>query len=435
MAEEGKQGPPKGVELTERASGAPSIIFLADTRTYRLEDFAAAARKLGADLLVGSDRCHVLAGLSEEQFLIVDFDRPREAARRVVEYARATGVDAIVPGGDRMAVVSALASAELGLPHHSPEAALTAGNKRLLREALAGLGPAHHVFRLDDPPTRVAGMVSYPCVLKPLRLSASRGVIRANDPDGLARARLRIEKILRSDAIRSRHDPENELFLVEEFVPGREVALEGLMSGGSLRTLALFDKPDPLDGPFFEETIYVTPSRHPPGTQQAIARQAERAARAIGLAHGPVHAELRFDDSGVSVIEVAARTIGGLCSRALRFGLGVSLEEIVLRHALGEDVSTLERERQAAGVMMIPVPRAGILKEVLGIETAKRVEGIEAVEVTMSPGQVLVPLPEGTSYLGFLFARGEEPAAVERSLRLANGALSLRIAPSAPSAH
>jgi biotin carboxylase len=438
MAQRAEQRAQEGLVGRGRASGGSTVLLLADTQSYRVEDFAAAARRLGIGFIVGSDRCHVLAALFDEKFLIVNFDRPDEAARAIVDFTLAQRIDAIIPGGDRMAVVASLASSALGLPHNPVDAALAASDKRLLREALARGGvrsPRHAVFSIDEPAMlageRVAAEIGFPCVVKPLRLSASRGVIRADDRGSFALAVARLAALLRTDEIRKMRDAENERYLVEEFVPGAEVAVEAIITAGSLHVLAIFDKPDPLDGPFFEETIYVTPSRLPASVQAEIAAETAAGARALELTFGSVHAELRVNERGAHIIEIAARSIGGLCSRALRFGLGASLEEIILRSALGQSVDSLERERAASGVMMIPIPRAGILKEVRGVADAERVAGIESVTITVDPGQTVVPLPDGASYLGFLFARGESPALVEQSLRDAHAALSFAIAPRA----
>jgi len=415
-----------------------TALLLADTQSYRVEDFAAAARALGIGFIVGSDRCHVLAEMFDERFLIVDFNRPKEAARAIVDFTRERPVDAIIPAGDRMAVVAALAAEALGLPCNPIGAALAASNKQLLRNALERAGvrsPRYQVFRADADlratATVIPDWVRFPCVLKPLRLSASRGVIRANDRETFMDAFARVAALLRSPEIRAMRDPANERILVEAFVPGFEVAVEGLVDAGDLRVLAIFDKPDPLDGPIFEETIYVTPSRLPAETQRAIAEETAAAARALGIVTGPVHAELRVNSHGPTIIEIAARSIGGLCSRALRFGVGASLEEIILRSALGLGVASLERESRASGVMMMPIPRAGILRGMRGIDAAEAVPGIHSVTLTVKPGQSVVPLPEGASYMGFLFARGDTPAAVESALRAAYGMLVFDIAPSA----
>jgi biotin carboxylase len=269
--------------------------------------------------------------------------------------------------------------------------------------------------------------VDYPCVIKPLSLSASRGVIRADDAAQFVAAFQRLVAILqRPDVALSARRSTREI-LVERFIPGSEVAVEGLLTNGQLRVLALFDKPDALDGPFFEETIYVTPSRFPIAVQDAIASCIAEVASALGLRHGPIHAELRVNEQGPWMLEIAPRSIGGLCSRTLRFANGLSLEELLLRHALGFDVQALARERSAAGVMMIPIPQAGILRQVTGQEDATRVAGIEDLRITIPVGQAVVPLPEGSQYLGFLFARGDTPAAVESALREAHRRLTFVI--------
>jgi biotin carboxylase len=270
---------------------------------------------------------------------------------------------------------------------------------------------------------------SYPCVLKPTFLAASRGVIRANNPDEFVAAFRRIADLIAQPEVAEKGREATREVLVEEYVPGVEVALEGLLIAGHLKVLAIFDKPDPLDGPYFEETIYVTPSRHPDAVQDNIASTTAAAARAIGLREGPVHAELRVNEHGPWLIEIAARSIGGLCSRTLRFGAGLSLEDLILMHAIGRGVEAYERERQPAGVMMIPIPRAGILREVRGMHAARQVPGIVDLTISATLGKPIVPLPEGSAYLGFIFARGESPAAVETALRNAHRRLTFVIDP------
>ncbi|HXO86619.1 MAG TPA: ATP-grasp domain-containing protein [Gemmatimonadales bacterium] len=249
-------------------------------------------------------------------------------------------------------------------------------------------------------------------------------MIRADNPKSFAAAQQRLQAIVCQPS---------ESYLVEEFIPGYEVALEGLVVNRRLHVLALFDKPDPLDGPFFEETIYVTPSTIPAGLQSAIAQCADRAVRALGITEGPVHAELRYNENGPWLIELAARPIGGRCSAVLRFGdQKASLEELILRHALGMALPSLQRERLAAGVMMIPIPGAGVLQEVRGVAEAKAVPLIEDVQITAHPGERLVPFPEGSRYPGFIFARGETPAMVESALRAAHQQLTFTLLPQQP---
>ena len=421
------------------------VLLLSAKTSYRTEEFARAAERLGVEATLGTDRCHQLAELWDRDAfggsLDLPLDEVGDAAARIIAEARATPWDAIVASDDATAEVAAHATRALGLVGNAPEAARRARNKRLLREAPAAAGvaqPRQFVFDENDDPARVAveveARLGWPVVCKPLLCSASRGVMRADDRASFEAAWRRIAALLQTPALRAVEDPDGHRVAVEAFVPGPEVAVEGLLTRGDFTLLAIFDKPDPLDGPFFEETIYTTPSRHSLELQASIARTTAEAARALGLADGPVHAELRVGGGTPSVIEVAARSIGGLCARTLRFGLGAqSLEELVILAALGRPIDALVGDpaaRAPAGVMMIPIPRGGVFQAVEGIEAARAVPLVEDVVVSARPGQVLVPLPEGQSYLGFLFARGGDgPAAVEAALRAAHACLRFEVTP------
>jgi biotin carboxylase len=412
------------------------LLLLVPTTSYRLDDFRAAAKRLGVPLVVGSDRCHRIeeAFGPDESLLSLDYRRPARAAVQIARAARERPIRGIVAASDPTAVIAALAAERLGLRRNPPDAARRAANKHAMRIALAAAGvpqPTFALHALDADPEAVAAAAAYPCVLKPLLFSASRGVIRADDPAGFVAAWRRIERLLHHTRFerRAREEDEARRILVERFVPGAEVAVEGLLRDGRLETLAFFDKPDPLDGPFFEETIYVTPSRHPEALQAAVIARVDDACRALGLVEGPIHAELRLAPEGPVVLEVAARSIGGLCSRTLRFGAGVSLEEVLVAHAMGLPLETLRRERRAAGVMMVPIPRAGILHGVGGRDAAREVPGVEDLVITVPDGREVVPLPEGDSYLGFLFARADRPEDVEAALREAHRRLRIEIRP------
>ncbi|MFL5378328.1 MAG: ATP-grasp domain-containing protein [Myxococcales bacterium] len=414
----------------------PSIVLILPESSYRADDFLSAAARLGLRVITASDRCHVLAEEWTEGSLPLDFTKPESAARKVAEEVKAEAPVAVLGTDDRTAVIAALAASELGLPHNPPAAVEAARNKAQARERLRAAGlpvPWFEVVKRDLPRAeldRLAVRVPYPCVVKALSLSASRGVIRADDSAGFHVAFTRVADLLRSPQIGARRDPETARILVEQFLPGPEVAIEGLLTAGNLSVLAFFDKPDPLDGPYFEETLYVTPSRHPEPLQSACAAAVQEATRALGLVHGPVHAELRLTPDGPRILEVAARSIGGLCGRTLRFGVGIALEELLLRHAI-DPASPLptDRERRAAGVLMLPIRRGGVLQEVRGIESAKSVPGIEDVVITAHLDEEIVPLPEGSSYLGFAFARGDSPAQVEAALREAGSRIEMVVAP------
>lgn len=414
------------------------LLLLMPTTTYRADPFLDAARRMDLEVVVGSDFCKLLA----EEWDIPLSLRLRyvsQAVDEIVDYAREHPLDAVVPVDDYTTEIAARACKVLGLPHNTPEAAIAAHNKYRMREMLSAAGvwcPCFARFDLSLPVEEIALEQRYPCVLKPVLLSGSRGVIRADTPDGFIEAFRRIGRILEGASDRPPSlDPDAHRIMVESYMPGREVALEGLLSGGRLRVLALFDKPDPLEGPFFEETIYVTPSRLPEETQQVVFDAVQRASTAVGLTEGPVHAELRVHHGRAGIIEIAGRSIGGLCSRVLEYGLGMSLEELILRHALGEDVDGGGRAPDrgvghnplAAGVMMLPVPEGGMFEGYDGVEEARKIPGVEDVVITAKEGDMLNPLPEGASYPGFIFARGDEPGQVERVLRRAHGRLRMHV--------
>ncbi len=408
----------------------PRLLLLLPTTTYRAPDFLKAAEKLGVEVTVASEEASTLESLNPAGLLWLDFRDPQACAKRVAEFARTHPVDAVVGVDEETSLAGSAISEVLGLPHNPVPAAAAAGNKAKLREVLARAGvpsPRHRLFHAGEDPVGASRQVRYPCVLKPTFLAASRGVIRADDETGFIAAWKRIERILRGPDLRRKGREAAREILIEDFIAGEEVAAEGLLRKGKLEVLVIFDKPDPLDGPFFEETIYVTPSRMPEGVQQRIGAVTAQGCAALGLTEGPIHAELRCNREGAWLIELAARSIGGLCSRTLRFGTGMSLEELILRHALGMDTA-VEREGRAAGVMMIPIPAAGRLEKVLGLPEACAVPGIEEVTISAHIGQKLVPLPEGSRYLGFIFSRADRPEQAEAALRQAHRKLEFVIA-------
>lgn len=405
------------------------LLIVASKLGYQTRTFAEAVRRLGHEPVLATDRCGSLDNPWGDHAFSLKFHQPAQSAARLA--AAMPDLGAIAAVGDKPALAAAHIAARLGLRFHPPSAVEAAGNKYLARERFAAAGlpvPAYFRVPLDSDPQDACARALWPCVLKPLGLSGSRGVIRANTPDEFLAAFGRIRTLLDSPEILRHRDPALGFIQVEEYIPGREFASEGLMTGGRLRTLAIFDKPDPLEGPFFEETIYLTPSRQPLVAQQRLQAAIQSACTALGLSDGPVHAELRANARGIWVLEVAARPIGGLCARVLRFNGGVPLEEVVLRHALGEDPGELKLDGASSGVMMIPIPRDGIFQGYAGVDAARSVPGVEDVEITASEGQRFQKLPEGGSYLGFIFARAEGPDAVEAALRRAHAELTFRFA-------
>ena len=394
------------------------LLLFAATTGYQIRAFAEAARRLGVDATLAADRCNRLEDPWGDHSIAVKFDYRMPQS---VETFCGMQFDGVAAVGDRPAVLAAEVAAMLGIPFHPPDAAYACQDKYVARQRYQAAGlPVPSYFRaaLTEDAGALARRAPYPCVLKPLGLSASRGVIRADNQAEFVAAFQRIRALLEKnpDLRRLRQDS----LQVESYIEGREFAIEGIVTHGAFQPLAIFDKPDPLTGPFFEETIYVTPSREQAATQEALLDTATRAVRALGLYHGPAHLEMRWNEEGVWMLDAAARPIGGLCAKALRFELprrqmdprtawvprSAPLEELVIRHAMGEDVSGAMLEGPASGVMMVPIPKGGIYESVEGVERARAIPGIEDVIVTAKPGQRLVPLPEGSSYLGFIFARG-----------------------------
>jgi biotin carboxylase len=401
------------------------VLFLLSPQSYRNAAFLEASKRLDLDVVQAIDVPDALAREWGVE-LGVEFARPEKAVERLRERLTNEPVDAVLSLDDSATLLASHLSQELGLPSNSPGAAVAARDKWVMRERLHEHGvqaPVARRFGLHDDPEQIANETQFPCVVKPNLLSGSRGVIRANDPDELVEAFKRTKAILEGDGFTE----EAAGILIEEYIPGFEVALEGLLTDGKLQVLALFDKPDPLEGPYFEETIYTTPSKLPKLVQEEIARCTEQASAALGLRTGPVHAELRVNDDGPWIIEIAGRSIGGLCSTILEFGTGQSLEELILRHAIGERVEGSERSESAVGVMMIPIPKRGILREVSGVADARAVAGVTGVEISAKLNHTIIPLPEGSSYLGFIFAKGETPDEVEAALRAAHDKLEFKI--------
>ncbi len=403
------------------------VLLLVPSASYRAADFLLAATTLGVDVVVASPEAHAMQDVMGRRFLQLPLDDPGAAADAIVAHDQVAPLDAVVAVDDQGTVAAAVAAARLGLAHNPADAVIAARDKAEMRARLARSEvpqPASAVLpdtvAADSAADAMAG-VGFPCVVKPTTLSGSQGVIRCDHRHELADVVRRVRSIARHAGCGSAP------LLVEQFVPGVEVAIEGLLDGGELAVLAVFDKPDALDGPYFEETIYVTPSRLAPPDRYAAVAAAQAATRAVGLVDGPVHAEVRVHDGRAMVVEVAARTIGGLCARTLSFGTGRRLEALVLAHALGRPVDPTP-DGAASGVLMLPIPAAGTFVGLDGRREALAVAGITAIETTIAPGRPVVPVPEGDRYLGFVFARGGDPALVEASLRRAQAALTVRIA-------
>jgi len=422
--------------VTSRSAPSRRVLLLATTTGYQTRMFAEAAASLGVEVVYATDCCDQLDDPWRDDAIPVRFHEEWRSVDAVLKALDARPVSGVLVVGDRPTVMAAHITKMLGLPGHPPEAAGIARDKRLSRERLKAAGlPVPEFFAVPSTidPTTLLSKVTFPAVIKPTVLSASRGVIRVDDALSFVTAFGRVQRMLASNDVKELRDPEADVIQIESYIAGAEYALEGILEHGVFQTLAIFDKPDPLDGPFFEESIYVTPSRVDAGIQRQIIDVVERAAKAVGLHHGPVHAECRVNSGGVYMMEVAARPIGGLCARALHFvkpgEQSIGLEQLLLRHALGEPVGEWTRQSDASAVMMIPIPRSGVFRGVAGMDEAKAVAGVDEVLITAKPDQQLLALPEGSSYLGFIFAHAATPDAAEQAVRTAHACLRLTIDP------
>ncbi len=415
------------------------LLILASKLGYQTRSFAEAAARLSAEVVFGTDRCGQLDDPWADGAVPLHFENPEQAGHLLANTVRGQHVDAILALGDRPTATAAHAARALGLTYNSPDSVENCRTKLRQREVLSVAGmpvPEFFAFSFDEEIPRVLPRVKFPCVVKPLSLAASQGVIRANSASEFMVAAKRVKTLLESPEIRATREPSLDRMLVERYIPGEEVAIEAVLTNGELRVLAIFDKPGHPEGPYFEESIYVTPSQQPALAQASLNAMLRAAARALGLTHGPVHAEFRLNEDGPWVLEISPRPIGGLCSRALRFGPEkIFLEELLVRHALGLEGSDLSREREASGVMMIPVPRSGILMGVKGEAAAAATPSVTELRITARLHDYIAAWPEGSSYLGFIFARGNEPEEVVAALQQAHAKLNFTLAERLPVEH
>lgn len=406
--------------------GRPRLLLVAPPDSYRIAAYVEAAKSLDVDLEIASRGEYSLVNTIANG-VHIDLDDEDETLNKITAIARNKPYHGVIAPDDYTVELGAKIAQALDLQHNPPLAAKISRRKDLARQTLAEhhvAVPQHRTINLNQPLAEQLNGFPFPCVIKPLALSASRGVIRCNNPDEFLHACQRVKNIIAHLA----DDEEKHTALLEEYIPGKEFAVEGFLNNGRFRPLVLFDKPDPLEGPYFEETYYITPSRLEAEQQIEIFNLVSEACHAYGLVTGPVHAEVRLNGNKAYIIEVAARTIGGECAQLLKFGTGYTLEQLVIAHSVGRDVEFKALE-EAAGVLMIPTPKSGVLRRVEGILAAQKVPLVDSINIAVREGYELQTLPEGASYLGFIFARGPTPQAVETALRQAHGLLNIVVSP------
>ncbi len=403
------------------------LLLIGATTGYQTRVFAEAAERLGFELVLATDRCHVLDDPWGDRAIALRFEDPEGAAQTLAAEAR---VDGIVAVGDRPAYIAALAAERLGIPYNSSDSVHASRNKFLARERFRAarlLVPEFHRVPLAEGPDRAAQHAPYPCVLKPLGLSASRGVIRADNPTNSSLLSAASKTSWPIPTSRGSTKIRTAFCKWRHSSKAANSRWRGFSRAAACASSRFSISPIHSTVPSSRRPSTSRRRAKPESTQRAIVQATEGAIRALGLSHGPIHAEMRVNSRGVWMLEVAARPIGGLCARVLP-----GLEELILRHASGVDPGSIAATAPASGVMMIPIPREGIYADTEGLEQARAQPGIEDVIITAKLGQKLIPLPEGASYLGFIFARGESPDAVDRSLRSAHQHLRFEIATALP---
>jgi len=397
-----------------------AVILIIPSASYRTSAFITVVEKLDLKVLVISDKSQVFSGKYPDNLMIINFHHWKDRLDEISEWSERNGLKAVIGVDEESIVLAANLSNYLKVEHNPVESVLLTKDKYLMRFELKNArlnSPWFKRFSIHDSPNKIINEISFPCVIKPTFLSASRGVIRVNTTKELAKGIKTLNELLSLEEIRERGGEQSDWILVEEYIPGKEVAIEGIVSESKLKVLAVFDKPEPPVGPTFEETIFVTPSILPEKTLYSLFKTAQNAVNALGIVKGPVHIEVRINSSGNYILECASRSIGGLCSKILEFQGGMSLEELILRSYLGRNVEKSKLSGSARGVMMMPTEKMGTLKEMRGVENALNVKGIIDLQITVKPGEKLEPLPKGDRYLGFIFAEDKNQELVIKALK------------------
>ena len=397
-----------------------AVILIIPSASYRTSAFITAVKKLDLKVLVISDKSQVFSGKYPDNLIIMNFHHWKDRLDEISEWSERNGLKAVIGVDEESIVLAANISNYLNKEHNPVDSVLLTKNKYLMRIELKKAGicsPWFKRFPVHESPKKIINEIIFPCVIKPTFLSASRGVIRVNTIKELSDGFKTLNDLLSLEEIRKRGGDQSDWILVEEYIPGKEVAIEGIVSEGKLKVLAVFDKPEPLVGPTFEETIFVTPSILPEKTLYSLFETAEIAVNTLGIVKGPVHIEIRINSSGNYILECASRSIGGICSNVLEFHGGMSLEELILRSYLGRNVEKTKLTDTARGVMMMPNEKSGILKEIRGVEDALNVKGVTDLQITLKPGENLEPLPKGDRYLGFIFAEDKDQELVIKALK------------------
>lgn len=406
------------------------IVFVSSECRAAMGPLAAAKARHFKTLVAATSRPCVDDDLVD-RFLRIPDRSSKEVAAYVERQCEGLLVSGVLASDDWDVVAAAMIADKLGLRFVGVETALAATNKFLMRQRLRNGGavvPDFQCFAIGDNAGEIAKSLRFPVVIKPTYGQGSLGVIRADTVDEFEKAfqytsRIIVDLDMRPSAVRDRSG-----ILVEQYIPGEEYTVELLMHEGKPYSLAVFEKPDPLEGPYFEEGIYVTPIRRDEKIRSLLVEAAIRGSRALGIETGPCHCELRLSGELPYILEIAARPIGGFCSQVFADLMGFDLHDLVLQNAVGLPVMPPPiADGVALGVMMLPVPGRGNLARVSGVDRALDIDGIMSVKIHVEAGSRILPYPEQSCYIGTVLATGSSADEVVARLKSAAKAVSFEL--------
>ncbi len=378
------------------------LLLVIPENSYKSNDFVVAAEKLGIDFLIITDSEQVSSKFSDT-VIINKFD----AELNKNNLKKLKDVTHVLPVDHSALKFSGYLVDLLEVKGNKLESINLSMNKyesRKIFNSLLDIKVNNEIIKnIDDVNTFINKNGT--SVLKPIYGTASKSVLKINNVE---KNKEQIEKLMQ--------DCFDQDLVIEEYIDGKEYALEGTIINSELKKIVIFDKPVEYKHPYFEESIYITPSELSSEAEKRVVSIVDKACKKIGLEDGPVHVEFKINENQIFIIEINPRMIGGLCSRCLSFGLfKVSLEEIILHAFMNNELKNIELLNNYVGVLMIPTPKSGKFISI-NKEELENIPNISNVEITVPEGSDLLEPPYGDKYLGFAFSQGIDKKTVNESL-------------------
>ena len=378
------------------------LLLVIPENSYKSNDFVVAAEKLGIDFLIITDSEQVSSKFSDT-VIINKFD----AELNKNNLKKLKDVTHVLPVDHSALKFSGYLVDLLEVKGNKLESINLSMNKyesRKIFNSLLDIKVNNEIIKnIDDVNTFINKNGT--SVLKPIYGTASKSVLKINNVE---KNKEQIEKLMQ--------DCFDQDLVIEEYIDGKEYALEGTIINSELKKIVIFDKPVEYKHPYFEESIYITPSELSSEAEKRVVSIVDKACKKIGLEDGPVHVEFKINENQIFIIEINPRMIGGLCSRCLSFGLfKVSLEEIILHAFMNNELKNIELLNNYVGVLMIPTPKSGKFISI-NKEELEKIPNISNVEITVPEGSDLLEPPYGDKYLGFAFSQGIDKKTVNESL-------------------